>query len=152
MTAAARALAVLALLLLAGCAKEGEPVPAACFAEPAAVLSALGQAPRAVALADGSRLSRCVSAARTSGELQSLGLTFVGTADALRADAGSDPDAALRLGYLAGAVNGGAAKSSGSIAAQLARRVDQVASLGEAASPASRSALARGRRAGRNDG
>ena len=152
LAAAPRTLAVLGLLLLAGCGEERERVPEACFAERATMLAALDGAPGAVALQDGTPLSRCVSAARSDGDLQSLGLTLIGAADALRADAGSDPAAALRLGYLAGAVRAGAAKSRGSIAAQLARRVDQAAALRAGAVPACVSALARGRRAGERAG
>jgi hypothetical protein len=148
LTTAAWTIAALGLLLLAGCAEERDPVPTACFGEPAAMLAALERAPGAVALQDGTSLSRCVSAARTDGDLQSLGLTLIGAADALRADAGSDPAAALRLGYLAGAVSAGAARSSGAVAAQLARRVQQAAALEADAVPACVSALARGRRAG----
>jgi hypothetical protein len=154
LAAAPRALVVLlALLLLAGCSeKRREPVPAACFGEPRTMLAALDRAPGAVALRDGTPLSRCVSAAHTDGDLQALGLALIGTADALRATAGADPAAALRLGYLAGAVHGGATKSSGAIAAQLARRVEQAASLPADAGPASVAALARGRRAGERAG
>jgi len=150
--AAPRTLAVLGLLLVAGCAEKRDRVPAACFAEPAAMVAALDRAPGAVALQDGTPLSRCVSAARSDGDLQSLGLTLIGAADVLRADAGSDPADALRLGYLAGAVSAGAGKSSGSVAAQLARRVDQAAALEASAIPACVSALARGRRAGERAG
>jgi hypothetical protein len=152
LAAASRTLAVLGLLLLAGCAEERDRVPAACFAEPAAMLAALDRAPGTVALQDGTPLSRCVSAARSDGDLQSLGLTLLGTADALRAGAGADPAAALQLGYLAGAVRAGAARSSGAVAAQLARRVDQAAALDAGAVPACVSALARGRRAGERAG
>jgi hypothetical protein len=148
LAAALRTLPVLGLLLAAGCSDEHDGVPEACFDEPAAMVAALQRAPAQVALRDGTPLSRCVSVARSDGDLQSLGLTLIGAADALRAEAGTDPGAALRLGYLAGAVNAGATKSSGSIAAQLARRVDQAAVLGASAGAASVSALARGRRAG----
>jgi hypothetical protein len=148
---AARALAVLGLLLLASCAKEREPVAQACFGEPAAVLSTLRQGPPVV-LEDGTRLSSCVSGARTDGDLQSLGLLFVRVADLLRAQAASDLEAAFAMGYLAGAVMRGARSSSGSIAAQLARRVHQVATLEAGAGADALSALARGRRAGERDG
>jgi hypothetical protein len=152
--AATRTLAaLLAVVLIAGCSKEERAqVPTACFAEPRTMLAALERAPGAVALQDGTVLSRCVSAAHTDGDLQALGLTLIGAADALRADAGADPGAALRLGYLAGAVHAGAAKSSGAIAAQLARRVEQAATLAADAGPASVSALAHGRRAGERAG
>jgi len=144
--------AVLAVAAVAGCAEDADPVPRACFDGPAAMLSALERAPGAVALADGTRLSSCVSSARSDGDLQSLGIVFVRVADTLRGQAGAQPDAALRLGYLAGAVKAGAARSSGSIAAQLARRVEQVATLERGASAAAAAALARGRQAGERGG
>ena len=146
------ALGAVAVLLLTACSDEAERLPASCAGRPAAMLAALEQAPGRVVLEDGTPLSRCVSAARTDADLQSLGLTFTGVADSLRPDAASDPDAALRLGYLAGAVSSGAVRSSGSIAMQLARRVDQLAALEEGAAPASQEALARGRRAGARSG
>ena len=146
------ALGAVAVLLLAGCSEEAEGLPDACSGRPGAILTALDQAPGPVLLEDGTPLSRCVSAARTNADLQSLGLTFVAVADTLRARAASDPDAALRLGYLAGAVSSGAVRSSGSIAMQLARRVEQVATLEEGSGAAAQRALARGRRAGARSG
>lgn len=151
--AIAAASSVFALLggpALAGCARERASVPDTCFGTPASTMSTLREVPPV--LDDGTRLSECVSAARTDGDLQSLGLLFVRVADVLRTEAGADPDAAFALGYLSGAVTRGAAASSGSIAAQLARRVDQVATLDPGASAASVSALARGRRAGTREG
>jgi len=154
MATGARACAAvtLALLLLAGCTSKPDPVPAACFDGPGALLSALEHAPRAVVLADGTRLSRCVSAARTDADMQSLGLVFVRMADTLRAQATRSPAAAVRLGYLAGAVKVGAASSASGITTQLARRVEQVATLEENAGGAAAAALARGRRAGERGG
>ncbi len=151
-TARACAAVAVALLLLAGCTNEPDPVPAACFDGPAAMLSALERAPGAVALADGTRLSRCVSAARTDADMQSLGLVFVRMADTLRAQAARDPVAALRLGYLAGAVKSGAASSASGITTQLARRVEQVATLEENSGAGAAAALRRGRRAGEHSG
>jgi hypothetical protein len=151
--ARARALAMLPLLLLASCTSEADPVPAACFGEQAAMLAALERAPGAVALVDGTRLSQCVSAARTDADLQSLGLTLVRVADTLRARASAQPAAALRLGYLAGAVKAGAAAGASGISMQLARRVEQVATLEQdAGAGAATAALQRGRRAGERSG
>jgi hypothetical protein len=145
-------LGALALALaLAGCATDRDPVPAACFGEPEPMMSSLRQGPPVV-LDGGARLSGCVSAARTDGDLQSLGLLFVRVADTLRAQAAADPQAAFALGYLSGAVARGAEASRGSIAAQLARRVDQVAALEQGARDSSVSALARGRQAGEREG
>ena len=142
---------MLPLLLLGSCTKHSDPVPAACLGEPAALLAALGRAPDAVVLEDGTRLSRCISAARTDGDLQALGIAFGRVADTLREQAASDPGAALRLGYLAGAVQTGAAAGSG-VALQLARRVEQLAALEQDAGAASAAALRRGRRAGVSSG
>lgn len=147
----ARIVVVLGLLLPAGCAKEREPVPEGCFGEPATLLAELRQGPPVV-LEGGVRLSGCVSAARTDADLQSLGLLFMRVADRLRAQAPSDRQAAFGLGYLAGAVTRGARASSGSIAAQLARRVNQLATLDPDAGAAASSALARGRREGERSG
>ncbi len=142
---------VLLALLLAGCGQQSEAVPAACFGTPASVLKTLRAGPP-IALDRETRLSTCVSTAQTDGDLQSLGLLFVRVADVLRTTAGSDPDDAFALGYLAGAVSRGVAGSSGAIAAQLARRVDQVATLDPGARAAAVAALERGRSAGRRDG
>ena len=147
------ALGAMLLLVLAGCSKqEREAVPAGCFGEPAELMSALRQAPGAVALQDGTRLSRCVSTARTDGDLQSLGVSFGRLADALRNRIETDASAALQLGYLAGAVRAGARRAPGARADQLARRIQQLAQLGPEAPPAAATALARGQRAGEERG
>jgi hypothetical protein len=150
---AAPALAAIVLLVLAGCSKqERKVVPVSCFGEPAELMTALRQAPRPVVLQDGTRLSRCVSRARTDGDLQSLGISFGRLADALRARAQNDASAALQLGYLAGAVRAGARGAPGGLADQLARRMRQLAELGPGTPPATATALARGLRAGEGNG
>ena len=146
------ALAALAAASVAGCTKEFDPVPTACFAEPGTLVAALAQAPARVALQDGTRLSRCVSTARTDGDLQSLGISLGRAADMLRRRAGTDPAAATALGYLGGAVRAGARGASAGIADQLARRVGQLAMLEPGASAAATAALARGERAGERSG
>jgi len=149
--AASCTLAVLGAPLLAGCGERREAVAPACFGTPASLLSTLRAGPP-IALEGETRLSSCVSAARTDGDLQSLGVLFIRAADELRRQARSDPGAAFALGYLSGAVSRGAAASSGAIAAQLTRRLDQVATLDPGADSAATAALARGRGAGRRDG
>ncbi len=144
--------AVAAVLGVAGCTQEPDSVPVSCLGEPAGLLTALRQAPEAVTLQDGTRLSRCVSTARTDGDLQSLGISFGRTADALRARADTDPAAALQLGYLAGAVRAGARRATSGVAVQFARRMGQLATLGPGAGAAATSALARGARAGESSG
>jgi hypothetical protein len=148
-----RSLAALAgALALAGCTTTPDPVPVSCIGEPAGLVAALRRAPAAVTLEDGTRLSRCVSTARTDGDLQSLGISLGRTADVLRLHAATDPAAALQLGYLAGAVRTGASHATSGVAAQLARRMTQIATLGPGASAAATSALARGARAGERNG
>jgi hypothetical protein len=118
------------VLLLAGCGSTDRgSMPAACLDEPAALARALERAPAAVTLADGTRLSGCVSRARGEGDLQALGVVLTQVADDLRERAASEPAAALRLGYLVGAVRRGAAATPG-LAAQLARRLEQIAATG----------------------
>jgi len=147
------ALGVPALLLaLAACTKERDTVPVSCVREHAGLMAALRQAPATVVLADGTRLSRCVSTARTDAELQSLGHSFGRAADALRVRAQSDASAALQLGYLAGAVRTGARRASSGIADQLARRMQQLATLAPGASAAATAALTRGLREGERRG
>jgi hypothetical protein len=137
-------LAVIPALLLAGCGSSEGPTPLACIeVDPTPVVRALERAPAAVTLADGTPLSRCVRlAARSDGDLQQLGERLMRVADELRPRAAADPVAALRLGYLVGAVRRGAAQTPG-VAANLARRLEQVAAL-DAAAQRSRPELQRG--------
>lgn len=141
------------LLLLAGCSRQDRAaVPQSCFGEPAALMAALRQAPEEVTLDDGTRLSECVSSARTDGDLQSVGISFGRLADVLRARAQTDPKAALQLGYLAGAVRSGARGAADRLADQLARRMQQLTALPPGAPAASAAAWARGKRAGEEHG
>jgi hypothetical protein len=144
--------AALLALLLAGCAtQDDEPMPLACQAAPATVVTALERAPAAVRLADGTRLSTCVSRARSDGDLQLLGLTLTAAADLLRGRLASDPAAAAGLGYLTAAVHAGVAANQG-LATTLGRKVDGATALPADAPPAARAALASGLRAGAGSG
>ena len=142
--------AAILALLLAGCATvQDDPVPAPCLDEPETIVRALERAPGAVKLADGTRLSTCVSRARTDGDLQALGVSLTTVADALRARVAFDPGAAAGLGYLAGAVRAGAAANG--LAAELARRIERATALprdAPQAARAARAARAHGLRAG----
>jgi len=137
--------AAIGALLLAGCgSSEREQVPVACLGEPVAISRALERAPASVRLADGTSLSDCVrAAANRDGDLQTLGSSLTQVADDLSASAAMDAQTALRLGYLVGAVRRGALQTPG-VAAQLARRVEQAASLDAGAPPASLAAWQRG--------
>jgi hypothetical protein len=143
--AAATALAV---LVLAGCGSEpSSRVPVECKVAPAAVERALASAPGDVRLG-GRRLSECFAPGSDAGDGQALGLAIVPAAERLAPDARAHPRgaAALRLGFLVGAVHRGAAR--GGVYAELERRVRQVLAGVDTGSPSYR----RGERAGRGHG
>jgi hypothetical protein len=144
--------AAIGALLLAGCgSSQPAALPPDCTDEPASIVRSLARAPATVTLSAGTPLSRCVRlAAHRDGDLQALGVTLTRAADLLRTSARTDAAAALQLGYLVGAARRGAAQTPG-LAAQLARRLEQVASLGAgagAAAEAPRAELQRGIRLG----
>jgi hypothetical protein len=146
-------LVVVALaLLLAGCAMHhDEPMPDACLGAPGTFVQALAQAPAAVRLTDGTRLSTCVRRARSDSDLQALGLSLIAAADALRDRLAAEPTAAVGLGYLTAAVHNGVAANQG-LATQLGRRVEGTTALPDDAPAAARAARARGLRAGASSG
>ena len=139
---------VILALVLAGCGSREETSPPACVEpDPAPVALALQRAPAAVTLADGSSLSTCVRLlAHTDSDLQTLAGRLMRVADDLRMQAQTDPGAALRLGYLVGAVRRGAAQTPG-LAFNLARRIEQLAVL-DGGGARSREELGRGIRLG----
>ena len=144
--------AAMLALLLAGCTTANdEPLPAACLAGPARLVLALQQAPAAVRLADGTRLSTCVRRVRSAGDLQELSVSLTTAADTLRGQVASDPDAAVMLGYLAGAVKVGA-DANQSLASELRRRIERVTTLAAGAPQPARAAHDRGLRAGGRSG
>jgi hypothetical protein len=112
---------------------------------------ALAQAPGAVRLSDGTRLSTCVRRARADADLQALGMSLITVADTLRARVASAPAAAAGLGYLAGAVRAGVAANQG-LAAELGRRIERATALDDDASQPARAAHALGLRAGASGG
>lgn len=142
--------AILALLV-AGCSSSVDPVPQACTGDSAALLEALASAPAPVALADGTRISTCVSRATSAEELQTLAVTLTRVADELGARLATDVEAATALGYLAGAVHRGAASSQDGVAAQLAARIERAAGRIDDA-PAAGAAMRRGLQAGQRGG
>ena len=129
-----RARCALLLLLAAGLVgacgdDETPPVAGSCMGDPAEVVTALRSAPDAVELPDGATISDCVRHARTDAELQNVGVTLAGAAEDLEARAlDGDEDAALRLGYLAGAARRGASTTSG-VGAELVRRLERSAGI-----------------------
>ena len=139
---------------LSGGCGQATPTPLAdgCTASPEAIQQALKKAPGPVTLEDGSPLSRCVADGLDDGELQTVGITFSHAAENLMGRARTDPAAAFQLGFLTGVTRKGAARTNG-VMTELVRRIEATAGrLGDEATPAARSALARGMAAGRRLG
>jgi hypothetical protein len=143
--------AAIVVFLLAGCGNADDPEPDACRDSADAFVRALARAPAPVRLDDGTRLSTCVARARSGDDLQLLGVSLTGAADALRARVASDPAAATALGYLAGAVRAGVAHNAG-LTSELGRSVERAARLDDGAPPRAVAAKARGLRAGADSG
>jgi hypothetical protein len=142
-----------AAVLVAACgSSEDDAVSTACMESPTQVVKALGRAPGEVTLADGTRLSSCVSDATSEAELQNVGVALSQAAEELEARAASDPRAALQLGYLVGAARrGGGSPVDGGFQAELVRRLERSAALDGASADARRSlreGLAAGERSG----
>lgn len=113
----------LAVAVVAGCGSEpSNDVPAACKAGPDAVNRALATAPGEVRLG-GRPLSECFAPGGDGADVEALGLTIVPAAERLAPGARSEPrgPAAVRLGFLVGAVHRGAER--GRVYAELERRV-----------------------------
>jgi hypothetical protein len=147
--------ALLWLVLAAGCAlaacsSRHAPPDAACVQGTRAVDAALRHAPGAVTLAGGATLADCVSASRDPSDLQNVGSVFTSAASDLEEAAPRDPRAAMRLGYLVGAVERGADRTGG-LQDELVNRM--LSSLDAAhLKGATRAAAMRGRAAGRSRG
>ena len=147
-------LALAALGATAGCG-SGDPPPldAQCTVSPGVIERALARAPQPVTLSTGTRLSECVSHARSDAELQTAGAVLTRAADDLasRAERG-DTEAAVALGYLVGAARRGARRTAG-IHAELQRRVESSARvIVDAGAVPVAGALERGIRAGEATG
>jgi hypothetical protein len=151
---AALAAAVGLVLCAGGCTKEPPAMPSACTdTSRDGYERALAAAPGAVRLPGGVAISSCTRRVRSDAELQNLGTVVHGVAESLaeRAATRADADAALRLGYLVGAVGAGAERSSG-IASELARRVESATSRVVDGPAEVAAALRRGGAAGRARG
>ncbi|HWT92568.1 MAG TPA: hypothetical protein VN238_06200 [Solirubrobacteraceae bacterium] len=122
-----------AALALAGCGDDDPPpVPLSCIGDREPVVRALAAAPGRVTLAGGITISECLRRATSPADLQEVGITLTNAGEdlellALRGDA----EAALQLGYLAGAAREGAKTTSG-LGEELVWRLE--ASAGAAAS------------------
>ena len=147
-----RVLALLAAASLAACGATGDPLDGACVSGAGAIERALVRAPGPVRLPSGTRLSQCVSNARSDADLQTAGAVLTRAADHLSAQARTgDADAALRLGYLVGAARRGAKRTAG-IHAELQRRIERAAAVLEGTGTRIAAALADGQRAGEATG
>jgi hypothetical protein len=133
-----------------GCGSGNDPPPAACSDGARIVLGALRKAPGDVALENGTLISTCVRRSLDTGEIQTLGFTYLAVANTeLKLMPRSDA-AAVRLGFLVGAVRRGANKTNG-VQLELVRRLDQVAGVGGPPGPR-RAAYRRGIAAGEDHG
>ena len=152
MARAARSLLACLAVAAAGCGSAEESTPAACQTGAEAFGAALRSAPGDVELVDGVKISDCLISGQPAGELSQVGSSLVTTAEGLAATARRQPGsaAALRLGYLVGAVERGAGETGG-VHADLLRRLESVAETGSpppSASPAYRRGLEAGREGG----
>jgi hypothetical protein len=121
---------------LSACGSDDAETPAACLAPASAYLEALEAAPGEVRLDGTTAISDCLVSAQEGGELSQVGSATVDAATQLNAEARRNPrgEATVRLGYLVGAVQEGAADTGG-IHADLVRRLDTAARSNEANEP-----------------
>jgi hypothetical protein len=136
-----------AALLGGGCGKGEKATPTACLGGAGAYLRALAAAPGEVKLGGATPISDCLTENQGGGELASVGGAMVEAATRLNAEARAQPggEAALRLGYLLGAVQRGAAGTEG-IHADLVRRLSVAARYSPGRDPLSPAFLAAYRR------
>lgn len=108
--------------------------------------------PDPVRLGDGTAISTCVELASSTADQQNVGILVVSVAEELEEQAADgDEAAALRLGYLVGAVQRGAQRTSG-IQLELAFRLSRVAGALGDPSPEITGALTDGIAAGERTG
>ncbi|TMK58355.1 MAG: hypothetical protein E6G51_02825 [Actinobacteria bacterium] len=115
---------LLALALVVGCGNSDDSTPTACLEGPEAYARALTAAPDEVLLEGETLISECLVRNQSSGDLTRVGEALIETATKLNAEARADAggDAAVQLGYLLGAVQGGSEESEG-IHSDLVRRL-----------------------------
>jgi len=141
---------VVATACASGCGGGQDPPPTACSDGARTVLGALQRAPGDVSLEGGTLISTCVRRSLDTGQIQTLGFTYLAAANSeLHLMPHSDA-AALQLGFLVGAVRRGANKTNG-VQLELVRRLDQVAGVGGPPGPR-RAAYRRGMAAGEDHG
>lgn len=109
---------------LVGCGSPDDSTPVGCLEGAGTYERALKAAPDEVLLEDETLISECLARNQTGGDLSRVGEAMLETATALNAEAREDPggEAAVRLGYLLGAVERGSKESEG-IHSDLVRRL-----------------------------
>lgn len=123
------ALTAAASLALGACSDGGgDATPAACLAPSGDYVEALEAAPDEVLLEGETPIGECLVSGQSPADLAEVGESMIGAATELNAAARRDPggDDTVRLGYLVGAVQRGAAETGG-IHADLVRRLDAAA-------------------------
>jgi len=120
-------------LFLAGCGEDDAQTPVACFGDSDTYLAALEAAPGEVRLDGTTAISDCLVENQSEGDLGSVGEPLIGAATQLNREAREAPGgaAAIRLGYLIGAVQEGASKTGG-IHEDLVIRLDAAARFSQA--------------------
>jgi hypothetical protein len=128
MRAALIALPSLVVLLAAGCGGPSGATPVACLEGPRVFLAALDDAPGQARLGGATPISECLVRNQAAGNLAAVGAAMLTAATKLNAEARAKPGgvANLRLGYLLGAAERGAADTEG-IHAELIRRLSAAA-------------------------
>jgi hypothetical protein len=121
-------IALLALVVLAGCGSTDSSTPVACLEGEGAYLKALADAPGEVELRGETPISECLAENQKAGDLATVGTALVAAATKLNAQARAEPggEANLRLGYLLGAAQRGAEGTDG-IHVELVRRLTAAA-------------------------
>jgi hypothetical protein len=139
---AVSSLVALALFVL-GCGNQGDSTPFACLEGTAAYEKALRDAPGEVLVQGETPISDCLASNQQAGDLAQVGEAMVETATKLNAQAREEDggDAAVRLGYLLGAAERGAASSEG-IHSDLVRRLTVAARYAPGKEPLSPQFLA----------
>jgi hypothetical protein len=115
-------------LIAVGCGDPSDSTPVACLEGTGTYLRALEGAPDAVKLRGETPISDCLAENQKGGELATVGVAMVAATTKLNAAARTRPGGAanLQLGYLLGAAQRGADRTSG-IHAELIRRLSAAA-------------------------
>jgi hypothetical protein len=121
-----------AAVALAGCGGSDDDVttPAACLAGPDAYVEALADAPDQVLIEGATSIADCLPDEQEAGQIATVGEALVAAATQLNDQARRQPEgeATVQLGYLVGAVQAAADRSSG-IHEDLALRVESAATF-----------------------